>query len=286
MFFFLLYKIVFSYVYYSENIKKMARFRSSKYLGSAASRRINRSAKRAVAGKRSSNAGQKSAKLASGKDKFIKSGVVRWGGYADLTRKGPFPFALFTKLKYASTVNLSAGVGGVTQAPWIFKLNGLFDPDTTGVGHQPYGFDQFFPIYSHYTCFGASVQITVTSASSPTAALVWTILPGANTSNDFTGRDITAFSERPGSGYSTKSSDDNAVVNLGYLNHATIEGVSKSKIMDDYNYSAVVTTDPVSNQRLLLGCCDTLITSEVSITLLVEIIYHVRFWRRNQMPQS
>ena len=54
----------------------------------------------------------------------------------------PVPPRLFTKLKYVQTLQpilITAGAPTVRQ----YRLNSVYDPDLTGAGHQPYGFDQW-----------------------------------------------------------------------------------------------------------------------------------------------
>jgi hypothetical protein len=55
---------------------------------------------------------------------------------------------MFSKLRYASDVSLDPAAAAA--ASYVFCANGLYDPDTTGTGHQPYGFDQAMAIYSRY----------------------------------------------------------------------------------------------------------------------------------------
>lgn len=63
---------------------------------------------------------------------------------------------------------LDSGLGGAPDTH-VYSLNGLYDPDVTGVGHQPLGFDQIMPMYDHYTVIGARVRVTA-SNSDPTYA--------------------------------------------------------------------------------------------------------------------
>ncbi len=40
-----------------------------------------------------------------------------------------------------------------------FRANGLFDPDSTGAGHQPRGFDQFMALYDKYVVLSARITL-------------------------------------------------------------------------------------------------------------------------------
>jgi hypothetical protein len=50
-------------------------------------------------------------------------------------------------MRYVSIVSLGSGV---TPGLNVFSANGLYDPDITGTGHQPRGFDQLIALYDHY----------------------------------------------------------------------------------------------------------------------------------------
>jgi len=49
---------------------------------------------------------------------------------------------------------------------YLFSCNGLYDPNVTGIGHQPHYFDQLSELYDHYRV--VSSKITVTPCTSPT----------------------------------------------------------------------------------------------------------------------
>lgn len=59
-----------------------------------------------------------------------------------------FPKKLLTTLRYCDRSYLSITTGSTQN--WIWKANGLYDPDTTSTGHQPYGYDQYSALYYHY----------------------------------------------------------------------------------------------------------------------------------------
>lgn len=69
-----------------------------------------------------------------------------------------FPNKMRTKLIYQEDIILDASAGGVV-AKNQFTLNGLYDPNITGTGHQPLGFDNFMAVYSKYTVISATITV-------------------------------------------------------------------------------------------------------------------------------
>jgi len=45
------------------------------------------------------------------------------------------------------------------QAEYVYRLNSLFDPDFTGVGGQPDGFDQWKALYTNYRVVACGVEV-------------------------------------------------------------------------------------------------------------------------------
>lgn len=71
-----------------------------------------------------------------------------------------FPKKITVTHKYHEQVNLTTGISGGTAAN-LFSCNSLFDPNTSGVGHQPLYFDQMSALYNHYTVIGSKIVVRV-----------------------------------------------------------------------------------------------------------------------------
>jgi hypothetical protein len=83
-----------------------------------------------------------------------------------------FPPKYKALLRYSDTITLSSTSGAV--ASQVYSTNGLYDPDITGTGHQPAGFDQMMLSYEHYTVTASRLTATYhnnTNAVYPTAAV-------------------------------------------------------------------------------------------------------------------
>lgn len=59
-----------------------------------------------------------------------------------------FPPSVMKRLRYSSNFALASTAGAV--ASYVFAVNGLYDPDVTGTGHQPMGFDEMMIYFNHY----------------------------------------------------------------------------------------------------------------------------------------
>ena len=72
-----------------------------------------------------------------------------------------------TKLKktfnYCEKITLDAPTAGASTS-YFFSCNSMHDPNRTGTGHQPMGYDEFVGVfYDHYCVIGAKINVTVMS---------------------------------------------------------------------------------------------------------------------------
>ncbi len=58
-------------------------------------------------------------------------------------------------MRYAFKITLTADAFRTYQ----FRANSLFDPDITGVGHQPRGFDQYMILYDKYAVVSSKITV-------------------------------------------------------------------------------------------------------------------------------
>lgn len=91
------------------------------------------------------------------------------------------------KLRYnaAMTLDVGAGAAAVIHS---FSANGLYDPDITGVGHQPMGFDQWMAFYGKYCVLESKATVTFFSTSDASSLAI----VGIRLNRDYTLTHVTA----------------------------------------------------------------------------------------------
>lgn len=82
-----------------------------------------------------------------------------------------FPHKKFCRLRYVESINMTPG----TTLPYAFSTNSCFDPNTTGAGHQPYGFDQWAIIYNHYKVYASVMTIRATNFNAAQSGTIFGI---------------------------------------------------------------------------------------------------------------
>lgn len=70
----------------------------------------------------------------------------------------PIPYQLNSTLTYSQDINITFNASGYGWT--LFSCNGLYDPDLSGVGHQPMYFDQLMDLYNHYTVLSSYIEVT------------------------------------------------------------------------------------------------------------------------------
>lgn len=69
------------------------------------------------------------------------------------------PIRKFTTLTYHESLKIAPPITG-TQIFYNFHMNSLFDPNATGGGHKPLGFDQLAAFYKQYRVHGVTMTAT------------------------------------------------------------------------------------------------------------------------------
>lgn len=75
-----------------------------------------------------------------------------------------------TKLRYYEQVSMDPGIGAV--AFHSYAANGCYDPNLTGVGHQPRGFDQLMTMYNHFLVVGSKISVNFVNTDPNIPAVV------------------------------------------------------------------------------------------------------------------
>lgn len=75
-----------------------------------------------------------------------------------------FPKKMLITHKYTQTNVLSNTAGAINYQ--TFSANGMYDPDYSGVGHQPLYFDEMSNVYNHYCVIGSKITVRAAGTTS------------------------------------------------------------------------------------------------------------------------
>lgn len=77
----------------------------------------------------------------------------------DAPIRAPVPTVLRTKMIYNESITINPAAGGIPGV-YVFSANGMYDPNISGVGSQPRGFDQLMALYDHFVVTKAKIVAT------------------------------------------------------------------------------------------------------------------------------
>lgn len=77
---------------------------------------------------------------------------------------GGMPLRKFVKLNYFEQLVFTPNLSGA-QSSYAFNLASAFDPNFTGTGHQPLGYDQFAAFYKQYRVHSATITVQWSNAA-------------------------------------------------------------------------------------------------------------------------
>jgi hypothetical protein len=175
----------------------------------------------------------------------------------------PFPAKMRSILRYADTISLDATTG--IPLHYFFRATSIYDPDATGVGHQPYGHDTLATVYNHYTVMKATIKITTASqGSNNILGLTMTADPVGQLGY------TTSMEVKPTKCIPLGSSQDPVSLSMTYERNKTFGGTKPAELTAAYN------ANPVENVFFDIFTQGNLAGNNPSaLAILVTIIYEV-----------
>jgi hypothetical protein len=191
----------------------------------------------------------------------------------------PLPPSKKVILKYSERIsrNLTATVTDDYQ----FRLNSPYDPNSTGAGSQPQGYDQMCTFYNRYRVLRAEWKLRF--PSTPSSETIFACVANNDNGSFLTGVSNSAIPmiERC---VSEVSASITAPITLrGGIDLWTLNGVSKAVYMASDRYEAQNNTNPTE-----LAVLHVIMNAISSVTqpFWIEIVYEVEFFDPNQLALS
>lgn len=200
--------------------------------------------------------------------------------------RSTFPAIYYARHIYADRIVLPAASLNDVMTSYRFRANGMYDPDASGTGHQPLGFDELSAVYNHYEVLGSKIVVDFAPESTGTEA----------TSN------IICGIGRSDTNVTYASGDFNRVVENGFRTYKQITDIGdKCRLVSGYsqkktfgktsngtdNQKGSATADPVEQSFLIpfvIASDKTALHDKVVITVRIE--YMAKWTERKTMTTS
>jgi len=198
-------------------------------------------------------------------------------------RRDVFPPTRMATLLYCEHFTMTTNAVSVdTSSEQDFRANSVYDPDSTGLGHQPMYFDQLAAIYKQYIVHKCEIEVEF---HNPTAdGMVVGLAFGPNSHTSLT---VSELMERPNCVLTTVSnSGEQRVVLKVLVDMEDLFGITKQQYLNEVStYGAAVTANPTT-----VGTIRMIYTHPTTLTVqcqaLVRLRYLVQFFSRNTVSQS
>lgn len=171
----------------------------------------------------------------------------------------------------------AAGLGIVNT----FRANSLFDPDFTGVGAQPLGFDQWSTLYSTYRVISCKYEVTFSNGTGGSCVVGLVKSPNSSLSGSSSWiieRDSSSKTLGPNSGAGNVARFSGTLLPWQVLN------VTKQQYMMDGRTNAAMTGNPT-----VLAYLHTFVLgfgTIASASILVKLKYRAQLINRTEFDLS
>ncbi len=199
----------------------------------------------------------------------------------------PFPPRTRRVLRYAETFQFTTGTAGIMGTQQVIRLNSLFDPNATGVGHQPYGFDQLALIYAKYRVISCRVVIRFTTPGAANDVLCAALFSGVGNILTLTGQSPDYITEigRAKTAHLSSAGTRSAVIDAVIPIHK-IAGVPESTVLNESDWAAQNTASPANIATVTFSVGSYSGQGGEAVSCQVICLYDSIFYDRVGVSQS
>lgn len=179
-------------------------------------------------------------------------GLVNNRGYTQTARPAWSFLDPHQYLTFKYNESLVFTIATVTGTQQIWRINSLFDPNNTGTGHQPYGFDQLANLYNRYRVLRVRWKLIFGSTTVTYQALVVPV-NGTLSSAISNATTFDAAAEIPRAKAIIVSANAPAVTVSGSMALNELNGVTRTEYLADDRFEAQVGASPAELINLYMG---------------------------------
>jgi hypothetical protein len=184
-------------------------------------------------------------------------------------------------LVYSENISLSTGAAAVGN--YLFAANGLYDPNITGSGHQPSGFDQMMTFYYHYTVLRARMTCHVRNTSTTLTPFVGISYAGSTTAVTVEDQviekgliDFKSFSTFPNAGYHGKIERSAQIKS----------SIGANDLLDFADARGDVSNNPVELEYFHINAWNPESVSVAALTITVVLEFEAVFTEPRTLTES
>lgn len=195
----------------------------------------------------------------------------------------PLSRTLKARMLYTSDVGITLLSLAQNPGTYVISLNSLFDPDRTGGGHQPRGYDQLMLMYDHYTVINTKCRIDMhNNETNRPAYVICTVRDSATESTNYTDYTESLNSNWKILGVEGSGTADKTIM----LNINPNEFLGRSHPLSDPQLKGGATSSPVEECFLHISGMGFDQFTACSINIMVTLEYTVIFTEPKQPAQS
>lgn len=205
------------------------------------------------------------------------------------TKQIGLPSKLSIKMRYQDTwFNMSTASGGGYQTSNFYRANGPYDPDYTGVGVQPYSYDELSALYTYGRVYASKIKCTfypsaALATASKQTAIIWPSMSGSMPAN----HELPDLKQARGCRYIQLSSDRLGNRPLVIKNYMTTRRMYRDIYNSrDNDASFLLSTVPTAQWwwAVVTDTADS--AADCTIHMDVEVTYYMKLFCRDILDQS